>query len=80
MMDVASEVVMNELQAAEFLGVKRSCLQSLRVSDVKPPVPHFFIGRKVRYCKKNLLEWAQGQVKPKRIKKKNAEAEIVRVS
>lgn len=53
------EALLNEEQAAAFLGIKEATLKTLRQSKgINPPVPHSWIGRHLRYVRSELLQWA----------------------
>ncbi len=53
--------MMNDVSAAELLGVSASFLRKARCSgvlgDATPPPPHIKIGRAVRYRRRDLMAW-----------------------
>jgi len=53
-MNLQAREVMDYIEAAEFLGVSRRTLVSL---VLRKGIPHFRIGRLVRFAKKDLTSW-----------------------
>jgi hypothetical protein len=58
---VSPAELLNEDQAAEFLGLCKRTLQLWRASD-SCPIPYIRLGlRKIRYAKSDLAGWVEAQ-------------------